>query len=590
MRSVRLGELRELLQSPAFGAWWSDWQSAVASVREARVRQEDLLSQSELMALRSELAQRAAVEAFSGSGEAEDDGTRCSAEAQTLENRALELVGEYEEQRFRTSDLWVRLGGAEKTLEERRAAAAGRPKEGQRPRGRGEGALRDAERQHQLLGEEYAAADRKRARLWEEVEAAWAASFERSLVGAEHGLVARRIRRDAERLFAEAEERRARAKQLAAEADAAGLELREAEARQAALLGALALGASALSNFPRDTGGRISQQATGVTLGGAPAVVVPAGEKVVAFRGDGSGVPGFPIALGAGEAASGPAAAADMDGDGRPEIAIATTSGRLFLWSGGPVPGFPIVLGAHTRAGASFGDVDGDGRPEVLVGDEKGRVHAFKRSGREAAGWPSAGGSPVTSSISSAVFGGVRVVAFGCEDGKVHVLDQAGRERPGFPLATKFSVTGAPAFADVDDDGEMDLVVASQDFGVYVVSSRGQPLPGFPVKAGYRIYEGPAVADLDGDGRLDIVFASADGMIHAVNGKGEPLPGFPVRVGVRLFSGPAVADLDRDGALDVVAVGADGSVAAFGANGKPLAGFPFALPGTAVGASPLVYA
>ncbi len=238
MRSVRLGELRELLQSPAFGAWWSDWQSAVASVREARVRQEDLLSQSELMALRSELAQRAAVEAFSGSGEAEDDGTRCSAEAQTLENRALELVGEYEEQRFRTSDLWVRLGGAEKTLEERRAAAAGRPKEGQRPRGRGEGALRDAERQHQLLGEEYAAADRKRARLWEEVEAAWAASFERSLVGAEHGLVARRIRRDAERLFAEAEERRARAKRLAAEADAAARELRDAEARQAALLGA----------------------------------------------------------------------------------------------------------------------------------------------------------------------------------------------------------------------------------------------------------------------------------------------------------------------------------------------------------------
>ena len=355
------------------------------------------------------------------------------------------------------------------------------------------------------------------------------------------------------------------------------------------LLLALALGASALSNFPRDAGGRIAQQATGVTLGGAPAVVVPAGEKVVAFRGDGSGVPGFPIALGAGEAASGPVAAADMDGDGRPEIAIATTSGRLFLWSGGPVPGFPIVLGAHTRAGASFGDVDGDGRPEVLVGDEKGRVHAFKRSGREAAGWPSAGGSPVTSSISSAVFGGVRVVAFGCEDGKVHVLDQAGRERPGFPLATKFSVTGAPAFADIDDDGEMDLVVASQDFGVYVVSSRGQPLPGFPVKAGYRIYEGPAVADLDGDGRLDIVFASADGMIHAVNGKGEPLPGFPVRVGVRLFSGPAVADLDRDGALDVVAVGADGSVAAFGANGKPLAGFPFALPGTDVGASPLVY-
>ncbi len=355
------------------------------------------------------------------------------------------------------------------------------------------------------------------------------------------------------------------------------------------LLLALALGASALSNFPRDGGGRISQQAIGVTLGGAPAVVVPAGEKVIALRGDGTMVPGFPIALGAGEAASGPVAVADMDGDGRPEIAIVTTSGRLFLWSGGMVPGFPILLGARARAGASFADVDGDGRPEVLVGDEKGRVHAFKRSGREAAGWPASVGAAVTSSISSALFGAGRALAFGCEDGKVHVLDSAGRPRQGFPLVTKFSVTGAPAFADIDDDGEMDLVVASQDFGLYVVNSKGQPLPGFPVRAGYRLYEGPAIADLDGDKKLDIVFASADGMIHAVNGKGEPLPGFPVRVGVRLFSGPAVADLDRDGSLDVVAVGADGSVAAFGANGKPLAGFPFALSGSDVGASPLLY-
>jgi hypothetical protein len=60
-------------------------------------------------------------------------------------------------------------------------------------------------------------------------------SFERSLVGAEHGVAARRIRRDAERLFKEAEERRARARQLAAEADAARRELREADAALEAL-------------------------------------------------------------------------------------------------------------------------------------------------------------------------------------------------------------------------------------------------------------------------------------------------------------------------------------------------------------------
>jgi hypothetical protein len=233
MKPVRLGELRELLQDAAFAAWWTEWQRAGGALRDARARHDDLRSQSELMALRSELAQRAGVEAFSRAGEAEDEGARFGAEAQERENRALGLVGEYEEQRFRTSDLWVRLGGAEKGLEERREA---RSRKHDGARGRAESALRDAERHHQVLAEEYAAADRKRAKLWEEVEGAWTASFERSLLGAERGLVARRVRREAERLFEEAEERRARAKQLRAEAVEAARELREAQARQAALL------------------------------------------------------------------------------------------------------------------------------------------------------------------------------------------------------------------------------------------------------------------------------------------------------------------------------------------------------------------
>ncbi len=240
MRSIRLGELRELLQGPAFSAWWAEWSAAVAAVADARARHEDLLAQAEMMSVRSELAQRAGVEAFSRAGEAEDGATRAAAEAQGLENRALALVGEYEEQRFRTSDLWVRLGGAEKGLEERHEAAAKPPARKRGGRGGRDPAadLDAATRQVQALREQYEAEDRKRARLWDDVEAAWATSFERSLLGAERALAAKRIRREAERLFEEAETRRVRAKQLAADAEAAGRERREAERRRAALLAA----------------------------------------------------------------------------------------------------------------------------------------------------------------------------------------------------------------------------------------------------------------------------------------------------------------------------------------------------------------
>lgn len=236
MKSVRLGDLRELLQATAFSTWWTEYARAVAALEEARVRHEDLVGQSETMLVRSEIAQRSAVDAFSRAGDQEDEGSRFGSEAQALENRALELVGEYEDQRFKTSDLWVRLGGAERAAEERREAAASGGKDGAKARAQAETALRAAERHHQELKELYEHEDRKRAKLWEEVESTWGVAFERFLVAAEHARAARDTRRVAERLFEEAEERRRRAKQLAAEAESAGRDRASAEGRRGELL------------------------------------------------------------------------------------------------------------------------------------------------------------------------------------------------------------------------------------------------------------------------------------------------------------------------------------------------------------------
>ncbi|MGC3996571.1 MAG: hypothetical protein QM767_03170 [Anaeromyxobacter sp.] len=248
MHAVRLSELRELLASPAFHGWWEELVAATAGLREARARHEDLTAQGQLMELRAEVAQRSAIDAFSAAGAAEDEAAHATADAQSQENRALERVGSFEEQRFRTSDLWYRLGGAERTVEVRREALAGLPApqpspgprgaDGEKARATAEAALRAAERQQQALQEEYGQEDRKRARLWDEVEAAWARSFERSLLSAEHAIASRRARRDAERLFKEAEERRGRARQLRAEAEEAGRAVAEAERTRAGLLGA----------------------------------------------------------------------------------------------------------------------------------------------------------------------------------------------------------------------------------------------------------------------------------------------------------------------------------------------------------------
>jgi len=229
MKAVRLSEVQELLTGQAFAAWWGDYGRAVAALRDARARHEDLVQQAEMMELRSELAQRSAIDAFSRSGDAEDRGRAEGAEAQALENRALELVAVYEEHRFRTSDLWYRLGGADKRLEEAREAAAA-PGDG--PRVKVDAALQEAEREHARVRAEYEASDARRNKLWGEVEDAWSRSCERGLLAAEHAVAARAVRREAERLFKEAEERRNRSKQLRAEAEGAGRERGEADRKR----------------------------------------------------------------------------------------------------------------------------------------------------------------------------------------------------------------------------------------------------------------------------------------------------------------------------------------------------------------------
>jgi hypothetical protein len=337
------------------------------------------------------------------------------------------------------------------------------------------------------------------------------------------------------------------------------------------------LAAGNAPGFPQPLKGSVDHAVAIADLNGRGelSVVATAGNKVVAFDLQGHRVKGYPFDLGSGEASAGDVAAADTDADGKAEVAVTTLSGKLFLLSGGEVvSGFPIQLPDAAEAGPSFADLDGDGQPELLQGDASGKLHAFKKTGAELPGFPVDLAEPLTSSASVGWLQGRVAIAVGGSRGSVFVLDAAGKALPGFPAMTHAGVTAPPAFADIDDDGKSDLVVASQDFHLYAWGERGQPLAGFPVACGMPIHGSPAVADLDGDGVLDVAFASTDGSLYAVNGKGEALPGFPVALGPALLGGVVIGDMNRDGTLDVLTSGSDGRLFAVSAKGKALPGFP----------------
>mgnify|MGYP003340781501 CR=1 FL=1 len=167
------------------------------------------------------------------------------------------------------------------------------------------------------------------------------------------------------------------------------------------------------------------------------------------------------------------------------------------------VAGFPRPLEGSGTSQPSFTDVDGDGRNELVVGTDSGVVHAFRPDGSEIPGWPAhTTVAPWWPSQSPAA--------------------QAARIRP---LRGGIEV-GSPVVADLDRDGRREVAVSDLSGRIFVWDSDGHRVAVMHVDPAYssdsvrtqdeyhRTKPGfvgqPAAADLDGDGDLELVAAALD--------------------------------------------------------------------------------
>jgi hypothetical protein len=282
---------------------------------------------------------------------------------------------------------------------------------------------------------------------------------------------------------------------------------------------------------------------------------------------------------------------ADYNGDGKPDLFLATPAGpRLFTNLGGTFRDDTQLLpkeAHYNLTAAAWIDYDGDGKPDLLLGNgfhglrlyrNKGKAEPpLDRSGKPA-GPPrwfedvsvSVGLGP--DGIGSTVKGDTLTVCDVNGDGRPDFLYGAGRgllvlNTPhGFVVAKDSGISYqpgkvGPVFGDYNGDGFPDLFVPQNGHGLLFRNDGKGHFSDVTVKAGLNRPIGQATCaawgDVDNDGHLDLVIGCMCGVNRYFRNRGDgTFEDATAAIGLnrRVFNTQAIClvDLNRDGVLDMV--------------------------------------
>lgn len=267
------------------------------------------------------------------------------------------------------------------------------------------------------------------------------------------------------------------------------------------------------------------------------------------------------------DAAFGNAALEDVDGDGYPEVVFScyrndssvymlnAEDGSL-LWkynTGGCNDVAPLII-----------DADGDGDLEVILPSSCVAKTFCLDADSGYVQWE----APTRGSDSPPTAGDVD------NDGKLEILHgefggyviclnaENGSQLWELPLDLNSWIQTAPALLDVDQNGQLDLVVANWSFGtnhkVWAVRGDNQQILWMDTLPDDHMYHGAAFADLDQDGKPELTLGCYDGKVYCYNAEDGSLAWqYQLPSGSYYIGAPtSIGDLDRDGLPEVVFIDA----------------------------------
>jgi hypothetical protein len=133
----------------------------------------------------------------------------------------------------------------------------------------------------------------------------------------------------------------------------------------------------------------------------------------------------------------------------------------------------------------------------------------------------------------------------------------------GWPVEITGVIPSSPVLADLDLDGDLEVILGAKDQYVHVWHHDGTAADGWPNKTGGEVWSSAAVANLDADPELELVIGSNDGVLYAWNYDGTGYTsgdGYFKQLGGSVKGAPTIDDIDGDLDFEIVAANSYGQV------------------------------